>query len=90
MDDDDDEIFIRTISQIEKFKHGIVLRDSYNAVFILYSDMKDLKQYIYNHDYMVLGQTFITSPLHDGILFTNLYNNRSVYLTPCQIKELIN
>ena len=35
-------------------------------------------------------QTFITSPLYDGILFTNLYNNRSVYLTPDQIKELIN
>ncbi len=88
--DEDDEMFVRTISQIEKFKDVIVLRDAYNEVFILYSDMKELKQYIYNHDYEVLGQTFITSPLYDGILFTNLYNNRSVYLTPDQIKELIN
>ena len=35
-------------------------------------------------------QTFITSPLYDGITFTNLYNNKSVYLEPYQIKELIN
>ena len=87
----DDEIFILPITQIEKFKHGIVLRNPYHEVFILYSDIKDLKQYI-DSGYIFFGKTFIASPspLIDEIQFTNLYTSKSVFLTPCQIKELIN
>ncbi len=77
-------------AKIEKVPHGTVLRNSKNAVFITARDMKELKSHLRYHEYDIIGQTFVSTAVINGVLFMDLYSDEYVHLNYEQIKGLIN
>ncbi len=77
--------------KIERIQHGVVLRDSKNAVFITSHDMKELRTCFKHNEFQVLGDTFITveSPLDHSITFMDIFNDESITLKHDEVMELI-
>lgn len=80
---------METTLKIERIPHGVVLRDSKNAVFITRRDMKELRASFRHQKYDMLGKTFISMSTIDGVLFMDRFNNENIMLTYSEVMELI-
>lgn len=78
-------------TKIEKIPHGVVLRDSKNAVFITRRDMKELRTCFRHGEFKVLGDTFITveSPYDHSITFMDIFSDEYVTLKHDEVMELL-